>query len=260
MRRLLLAAALLTPAAAGAFPFGPLAPADDVTAIVAEMELPGVLPPAAEAPLARVRYPAAAIKDYAADVPLAEIRKMENAEKYRFRLAVLDALDVMRGGWANDGRQLRPTLPAEVTDRTKLEIRREQGALADWLPTLEVTRLRLEPLEAECGREPLRWQAHFRYALAELAWREVLVAEYNLVLGRVRTANLPPLDPARHLGYRLRPAAELTVRGPEKHLFQNARERFAAVAHDHPNTPWGVAASRALRQPPGLAWEPAPRP
>lgn len=258
MRRVLLAAHLLTPAAAAAFPFGPLAPADEVKAIVAEMELPGILPPVAETPLARVRYPAAALTDYAADVPVAEIRKKENAEKYRLRLAVLDAFEVMRGGWANDGRQLRPTLPAEITDGMKLQIRREQGALAELLPRLELHHARLDAYEPKRKHEPKRWQAHLDSARAEVAWRLAVTHEYNELLGRVRTENLPPLDPARDAGYRLKAMAEPAGRQSKAYL-KEARERFAAVVRDHPNTPWAVAAARALRQPPGLAWEAVPR-
>lgn len=258
MRRLLLAAALLTPAGAAAFPFGPLAPTDEVKSIVAEMELPGVLPPEAAIPLGRVRYPAAGLKDYAADVPLVEIRKPENAKKYDDRLTVLDALALMREGWANDGRQLRPTLPAEITDRTKLDVRREQGELADLLPRLELHYVRLEAIEPSRDREPKRWRAHLDYALAELAWRLAVVTEYNESLGKVRTENLPPLNPALDDGYRLKATAEPAARHAKERL-KEARERFAAVVRDHPNTPWAVAASRALRQLPGLAWEPAPR-
>jgi hypothetical protein len=259
MRRLLLTAALLAPTGAAAFPFGPLAPADEVKSIVAEMDLPTVLPPAAETPLARVRYPAAALKDYPADVPLAEVRKAENAEKYRLRLAVLDALDEMRAGWANDGRQLRVALPAEITDRTKLDVRREQDPLAVGVPQLEVLRSRLEAYEPRRGAEPKRWQAHFDYALAELTCRLALMAEYNQALGKVRSENLPPLDPTRHAGYRLRPSETMTAGAEVKRQMREARARFEAVEREHTNTPWAVAASRALRQPPGLAWVAEPR-
>lgn len=257
MRRLLLAV-VLAPTAAVAFPFAPLAPADEVKSIVAEMELPGMLTPEAATPLARVRYPAAALKDYAEDVPVGEIRKKENIQKYSMRLVVLDAFEGLRGGWANDGRQLRPALPAEITHLTKADVRREQGALAEMVPRLDLHYARLEAYEPSRNREPKRWRAHLDYALAELAWRLAITAEYNELLGRVRTENLPPLDPARDAGYRLKATDAPAAKRAKDHL-KDARERFAAVVRDHPNTPWAVAASRALRQPPGLAWEPAPR-
>lgn len=259
MRRLLLAAAVLAPTAAGAFPFGPLAPAAEVESITAEMDLPTVHAPTAPHP-SKVRYPAAALTAYAADVPLAEVRKAENAKKYVLRNAVLEAFEAMRDGWANDGRQLRGAVPAEITPATKADVRREQNTLVAAVIRLELLQPDLASLEPLRGREPKRWQAHFDYARAQLAWRLAVMQEYNELLGRVRTENLPPLDPARHGGYRLRPAETITAGAGVKRQMREARERLEAVARDHPNTPWAVAASRALRQPPGLAWEPAPRP
>lgn len=107
------------------------------------------------------------------------------------------------------------------------------------------------------GQEPNRWQAHFDYARAELAWRVAMMDEYNLLLGKARSEDLPPLDPARHDGYRLRQTDRSA--NATRDQYREASELFAAVVRDHPNTPWAVAAARALRQPPGLAWEPAPR-
>lgn len=258
MRRLLLAAAVIVPTTAAAFPFGPLAPAEEVESITAEMDLPTVH--ATTTPhLSKVRYPAAALREYAADVPPAEVRRAENADKYAFRRAVLDAFGAMRDGWANDGRQFRPALPAEVTPATKIDVCREQNALVVAVIRLDQLRPALTSLEPRRDREPKRWQAHFDYARAELVWRLAVMAEYNLLLGRARTESLSPLDPARHAGYRLLPSEQVTAGAELKRQVREARERFEAVVRDHPNTPWAVAASRALRQPPGLTWEPAAR-
>jgi hypothetical protein len=254
---LVLAAALVAPALP--VPLPPPAPAADVAAIAAEIDLPGVLPPTTATPLARLRFAAAALKDYAADVPLAEVRKAENAEKYAFRRAVLDALDACRGGWANDGRQLRPAIPAGITPLTKAEIAREQEALAVTIPRLEQAAFHLEAFESVRAREPKRWQAHFDLATAELHARIAVTQNYNYLLGQTRQENVPPLDPARHVGYKLVATDRATGPADVRRQAKAARERYEAVVRDHPGTPWAEAARRALAAPPGLAWEPAGR-
>jgi hypothetical protein len=257
-RRLLTAAGLLGPAVALAFPLPPLAPAAEVRSIAGELDLPSVLPPTGPAPvpLARMAFPAAALKGYAADVPIADIRKAENAEKFRFRRAVLAVLDECREGWANDGRQLRPTLPADISIATKADLQREQDVIAFRVTRLEAERVKLDALESLREREPKRWQAHYDLARAELAARLAMMHEYNLLLGQARQENLPALDPARHTGYRLRPADRMTGRGDVRALAREAKTGFQAVIENHPDTPWAVAARWALAAPPGLAWEP----
>jgi hypothetical protein len=260
VRRLLVAAGLLAPAGAFAFPLPPLAAPAEVRGIAAEIDFPAVLPPPTPAPppLARLAYPAAAIKGYGEDVPLAEVRRPENAAAHPFRQAVLGVLGELRA-WANDGRQLRPMLPADVTFPVKADLAREQDELALRAAALEAARAKLDALEPLREREPKRWQAHYDLARAEVLTRLARMQEYNLLLGQARQENLPPLDPARHVGYRLRAAAQASGKGDIRALNKEAREHYQQVIEAHPNTPWAVAARRALAAPQGLAWEPAPR-
>jgi hypothetical protein len=261
MRRLLLVAGLFAPAVALSFPLPPLAPTAEVASIAAEIDLPAVHPPARPAPTphAKLAFPAAALKGYGADVSVGEILKPGNRDKYEFRRAVLATLGLLRDGWANDGRQFRPTLPADVTPLTKADIAREQDVLALTIPRLEAALFRLEAFEAKRADEPKRWQAHFDLAMAELHARLAVMDEYNLLLGNVRREILPPLDPARGAGYRLRTVEVAGGPNDARRYAKEARERYERVIENHPNTPWAVAARRALAAPPGLAWEPAPK-
>jgi hypothetical protein len=253
-----LAVVLLCPAAAAAFTFPTTAPAADVATIADEIESPGVYPPvgAAPTPLRRLPYAAAALKHYAADVPLAEVRKAANAEKYAFRQGVLAVLDEIREKWANEGRQFRPSLPAEISPATKADLVREQDELAVRIVTLEVAMAKLNALEPLRAREPKRWQANFDLARAELPARLAAMHQYNLILGQARQEDLPVLDPARHTGYRLRTSEKAIRKFDIRVLWREAAERYEAITKDHPGTPWAVAARRALAAPQGLAWEP----
>jgi hypothetical protein len=234
-----------------------LAPAADVAAIVREFDLPPIHPgKAEEPPLARTAFPAAALKGYAADATLDEIRKPGNEEKHRFRLAVLDAFGTIRGLWAKGGPAIRKEFVGPPTPAVKKAIREEQLAPARAIMALEEAVDRLEAVGPLRANEPKRWQAHYDYALAQALARLAFLHEYNRKLGDVRNDNLPDLDPAKgEDGYKLVSSEEIRA-GDIRRTAKRARERFADIAADHKGTPWAVQAKRDAAVPLGLRWVP----
>src|SRR5947208_15554602 len=115
-----LAALTLLAAAATAFP-PQLAPRAEVAAIAAEMDLPPSHPDEASLRLADQPFLAAALKGYAADVPLDDVRKVP--EQYPVRTAVLAAYQTIRDSWT------LPPEPKKVVPKKKDKVEKFERTL-----------------------------------------------------------------------------------------------------------------------------------
>lgn len=240
----------------------PLAPkgADpaQVAKVVAEFSLPGIKTDDDPGGVAGFPYPAEVLAPYAEDVPLAKIKDPANAEKYEFRVKVVEALEAIRSVWGKDGKpQLRDEFVGETNDAVKAEVTREQKAFpAEATPRIELAVRLLEGVEAGRAEQPKRWQAHFDYALAQGRARLAFLHEYNLALGNIKTDVLPARDPKLgHDGYKLVAAATLKAKDAKK-LAEEANEVFDRLVAEHPGTPWAVQAKRDRALNLGLAWQP----
>ncbi len=230
------------------------APAAEVKAILDELALPPLVEGDGPGPIARLPYPEAALKGYAADVSVEDILK--TAEKYPLRAATLRALQTVRGAWHLDGKEQKAVaaLGAPVTDRTKKVVTVAQDSVAITIVELELELSRLEAVADERAKETKRWQAHYDFAVAELRLRLVVLNEYNRALAKVRTDSLPDV-PAGGTGWRLVPGTKIEGKKDVRALFAAADEGFARLAADHKGTPWEVLARRSRAVLPGARWE-----
>jgi hypothetical protein len=234
-------------------PAAPKGSPADVKAVLAELALPPLLEEDAAAPLARLPFAEAALKGYAADVPVDDILK--DAEKYPVRVATLRALQAVRDVWPLGGKEQRAVgaLSAPIPDRSKKAVTDAQVPVARALARLELELTNLEAVADRRANEPKRWQAHYDFALAELRLRSVVLNEYNRALGHVRTETLPDLDGGT--GWRLVSSSKVEGRKDVRDLFAAADAGFARLPADHKRTPWEVLAKRARAALPGARWE-----
>lgn len=272
MRRLVLTLALLAPAAAVAFPPA-LAPPADVLALARECALPPTRPGEDVFRVDQLPFLAAAMKDYAADVPLDTIRA--NPERYKLRAAVLTAFATVREVWATTPelpvpKVKKPPLGKKkatpnvfltrvtgpITAAFKDEVKAYQVFPAVGMLKLETALVELDEVAKLRDKEPKRWQAHFDYAVAQGKARTVFLNEYDLALGYVLREELPDLDAKKGQdGWRMVPAEAMKSKRDVKAMAEAARAAFEKIAADHKGTPWAALAARELTAPPGLKWE-----
>jgi hypothetical protein len=232
----------------------PAAPAADVKAILGDLAAPPLLDEG-PAQLARLPFPEAALKDYAADVSTDEIFK--NADKYPLRVATLRAMQTVRESWPLDGKNPKfpSPLSAPVTDQAKRGVGKAQEPLATGIVRLEIELESLLAVADRRDKEIRRWQANYDFAVAEVQLRLVMLNEYNRALAHVKTETLPDL-PDGATGWRLVPNAKLEGRRDIQKLLADANEGFAKLAAAHKGTPWEVLARRSLTALPSVRWEP----
>lgn len=255
-RSLVLPLVMLAAAPVAALPVPATWPSKEAVLVFRECSLPPVTPNEKPLDFAATPFPAAALQGYASDFPLDEILKPENREKFALRVEVLEAFAAMRDHKGES--RLRTELPAMPTEMLKKIIAVEQMRLAHDITKLELALAQLDEVAAAKAKEPKRWQAHYDYAVAQLKFRLAFQNEYNLALAHVRTDLLPSLDPAKgQTSYRLAWGEKMHSNKNVREMADEARERFRAVAADHPNTPWAALARRCIDAEIGLRWEPA---
>lgn len=249
------------PAAAFEMPPSPKgASAEEVSAVCREFGLPGINPAIKLTDTTdRVPYPADALKDYKSDVPLTEIENPENKEKYKFRVAVLNAFKTIRDLWgANTNEGIRTTFKGTVSDAVKKEITAEQ--LKFPAPASAKLNRALNELNAVAGMrddQPKRWQAHYEFVLGEVKARLAFVEEYNLLLGNIVTESLPALDAGKGFdAYALKPNERMKSKKDVQELAKEARDHFERVIADYKGTPWAIQAKRERGISLGLVWKP----
>lgn len=242
-------------APAGALPVPPNWPSKEAVIIFRECSLPPATPNEKPLDFAATPFPAAALKGYPADISFEELLTPENREKFGLRVEVVEAFAAMRV-YRGESR-LRTDLPAMPTEVLKKTIAAEQTRIAHVVTKLELALSQLDEHSAGRAKEPKRWQVHYDYAVAQLKFRLAFQYEYNLTLAHVRTDLLPNLDPAKgQTGYRLAWNDKMQSNKSVRELADEARERFRAIAAEHPNTPWAALAQRCIEAPIGLRWEP----
>src|SRR5262249_41052413 len=169
-------------------------------------------------------FSAEVMKAYESD-GLTEDDALAQPDKYPLRVAVIRTVqmlnrhargEVMIGNTKKKVRPLEVELRGAVTDQVKRRFLNEQreGPAAMSLELMEHLES-MEKLAADRKKESSpRWQAHFDYVLAQLKLRFAYVNEYNLMLGKIRKDELPPLDPKIHKGWRL--AAQEKMQSPRE--------------------------------------------
>jgi hypothetical protein len=165
----------------------------------------------------------------------------------------------VRAAWKIDVGTLPTTYRAPAPGAAALFSRRlfqENRALARIVGRLEDTLEELQAVGGERARQPKRWQANYDLLLGRLLAQLALLSEHQSALGMLRR-DPPPLNPARHGGWGLRPDPALHDAEGRKFARQAAR-LFAQVMREHPGTPWEVLARQHASRPLGLSWEPVP--
>jgi len=233
----------------------PRAPVADIKALEREMYLPPFKPGGADIVLADHPFPPDLMREYAADMPLDAI--MKDKEKYRFRAAVMDALNELRNEWSARGgtRRLR-TEVKEPLAAVKAPVKKEQEFWAIGIGELELRLLKLEAVAPLRATEKKRWQANYDYALASLKARLVYMNEYNKVLGNLNTETLPALKKGEN-GYTLIASEALKSGKDIKKMAEDAHALFQEIAVKYKGTPWAMLAERDLKVPLGFNWKPA---
>jgi outer membrane biosynthesis protein TonB len=153
------------------------------------------------------------------------------------------------------GRYAAPSGPADEA-RLKKQLLDDMKDLSRIVFCLQEALEGLEDVAARRAREDRRWQAHYDFIKARVLAQLAHLEEHQALLGQMRR-ELPPLDRARHSGWRLAPSE--TVRGGRevRRYAAPARKGYEALIREHPGTPWEALAHRELAAPPGLVWQPA---
>lgn len=191
------------------------------------------------------------------DVTRAEIEK--NPKKYPVRVAVLEAVKVLAAA-----RETVPSamfLSKETIEKAEglKRISDQQVPSAIAILNLEETRAMLDRTVKQRATETSkRWNAHFDYVRLEVAYRIILISEFDLLLGQARMQNLPELDAEKgQTGWWLTPSDKLQSRSDVRRMARDLPDRLLRLSDAYPRTPWGTLALRARETPLGLKWVPS---
>ncbi|MCE9560519.1 MAG: caspase family protein [Planctomycetes bacterium] len=236
-------------------------PSAEIKALIREFGVPPIKVDNAELNLAEFPYRADALKDYKEDVKIEDILK--NKDKYKFRVAVIEAFDEIRNLWKSSGKnaslQIRETLPAPITVALKKQIKNEQNVWAFAIARLETVNDKLDALGKERNAQPKRWQAHYDYARAIIKARLAYMNECDLMLGNVLTETLPELNAKLgQTSYKLvsTETAKMKSKKEVKQLAAEAMDIFEKLIAERKGTPWAIQADRDMSFALGLAWQP----
>ena len=229
----------------------------DIRDIEREFHLPPLKAGLNETALADFPFSPDVMKQYADDgVSVDTILK--DKEKYRFRAAVLDAMNEIRNKWSNGAgaTKIRTEVTAPIDDKFKIEVKKEND---DWATDIIKLDLKLSELKAVADLrkdEPKRWQAHYDFALAAVKARLAYMNEYNKLLGNLITETLPALDAkAGQDGYTLIASDTLKSGKDIKKMADEAQELFQEITVKYKGTPWALQAKQEKSVQIGLAWK-----
>jgi hypothetical protein len=242
------------------FPHPPKgAPQAEIKSVEREFNLPPLKPGLGEIALADFPFPADVMKDYAGDgVPLDEILK--NKDKYKFRAAVVEALNKIRDKWTMGAgaTKIRSSVDGPLNDKLKVEVKKEQEFWAVGIIELELNHDALVAVAGMRDGEPKRWQAHYDFALASIKARLAFMNEYNKLLGNLVTETLPTLDAKLGQdGYVLVASDALKSGKDIKKMAEDAQALFQEIAVKYKGTPWAIQAKQEKSVTIGLNWKAA---
>jgi hypothetical protein len=177
-------------------------------------------------------------------------------------MATLEAFELLnrfRKKAEGGGSALPEELRGDLDDKTKQVLKdgqkKEGAAILEFQEALE----KLDEVgKNRKAEKSLRWQAHYDYATAEVKARLAYLYEYQLMFGKARKQELPPLDEKlNQKGWRLASREKLQSTGDEvKELATDSRKLLTKLIREHPGTPWEVVAKRERFTALGLQWQP----
>ena len=230
-----------------------------IKSVESEFHLPPIKPGLSELALGDFPFQDDVMKDYAEDgVSIDAVLK--DKEKYRFRAAVVEALNKVRDKWSSGAgvTSIRNQLEGPINDKLKTEVKKENDDWAVGIIELELHLNKLNEVKELRAEEPKRWQAHYDFALAGVKSRLAYMNEYNKLLGNIVTETLPALDPKLNQdGYVLVASDTLKSGKDVKKMAEEAQELFQEITVKHKGTPWAIQAKQEKSVQIGLAWKAA---
>src|SRR5262249_37180635 len=152
---------------------------------------------------------------YADDTTPEQVRA--NPDKYPVRAAVLEAVEVLRTVRAAQvaaGGDLPEELKQEPDHPFNERLRRNQKKPGGVEGALQEIEEKLVKAGEKAEEKSPRWRANYDFVLAEVKLRRAYWLEYNLMFGKVRKRELPPLDKERgQSGWRLAATEKLSGTG-----------------------------------------------
>src|SRR3954449_11755506 len=129
---------------------------------------------------------------------------MARAGEYPLRVAVIHAVEALDKLARSGKGKLLEEFRGQTTDDVKRSITESQkDGPARLALELSEAHEELEKVAGKRGEEKSkRWQDHYDYVTAQVKARWAYVQEYNLMLGKLKRDELPPLDSKLHNGYR----------------------------------------------------------
>jgi hypothetical protein len=242
---------------------GKLADRDDIRMLLAEIEIPPIKLARKGNNPTRLEglfpFTADVMDAYKADYKSTK-ELIEDAKKYPLRVTTLKALTLLREvSQKNDNSNLPEELRGGNSDARKAELLKIQQFPARFQLELEEMLGDLEKVGANRKDDKSkRWQAHYDYVTAQLKFRLAYIYEYNLMLGKVRKDELPPLDEKLgHKGWRLASQEKLQSGKEAREWIADAKKLLNKIVKDHAGTPWEVLAKRERFVNLGLSWQPS---
>jgi hypothetical protein len=243
-------------------PSGGMAKREEVVSILKEIQLPPIkLANEETAPLEIDRvlpFAAKTLEPYKADY--ASVKEIQdNAAKYPLRVAVLDVIRVIDKNFDRSSQafSLMETFLGGSNDKIKKDIENIQRGPARVQAELESALERLEEAGKDRKAESSkRWQAHYDFIHAQILARIAYLAEYNLMLGKIRKDELPGMDSGAPAGgWRLASRDKLTSGKEYRDKADKSRKILEKLAKDHAGTPWEILAKRESMTALGLEWQ-----
>ena len=232
---------------------------DAIKSVEGEFHLPPMKPGLSEIGLADFPFPADVMKTYASDgVSMDTILK--DKDKYPLRAAVIEAMNEIREKWSNGAgtMKIRTEVMGPIDDKLKNEVKKENEDWAIGIIKLELQLTRLKEVAEFRDKEPMRWQAHYDFAVAAMKARLAYMNEYNKILGNIVTETLPALDPKNGQDGYILVASESLKSGKEvKKMAEEATEAFQEISVKYKGTPWAIQAKQEKSVQIGLTWKAA---
>jgi len=245
----------------------PTAKREEVTAMFREMELPAIKAirkdDGRNMKLAdSFPFTEAQVRDFFNDggPSFDDIAKSPNkfAKEHPLRSAAVEALSEMRKlKQDNAADELPEEFRSPIDDATKKAITDKfQRTIGERQSILEEMRERLDGVAKKRDMEKSkRWLAMYDYAASQVKARLAYIYEYNLAMGNVKTDKLPELE-AKHNGWKLASVQKMTSPKEIRDIADEAKNGFAEIVTNFPNTPWAVMAKAQKNMAFGLKWEP----